>query len=284
MKKICLLLFLSVTVVFVKAQVIKVISPADLVKGDACDEMKYRINYIFKFVDDTTKTPYKPNKEDMLLEIGSKVTSFYSFVAYQSDSINAKAMENGTYDYVVDGIITWRLYKNYPETDKYTYLEKFGMDRFAAIETLETPSWTLCPDSISTILGYTCHLATATYKGRNWSAWYTEDIPISEGPWLLYGLPGLILKAYDSEKQFEFEANGMKQITDSTPIYYKGAKYESIDWETMQGVYKRYYADPVGYITANPKIRSINIQDATGNKLANPKSVPYNLLDRSNIK
>ena len=29
----------------------------------------------------------------------------------------------------------------------------------------------------STVLGYTCHKATTRFRGRDYIAWYTEEIP-----------------------------------------------------------------------------------------------------------
>ncbi len=62
----------------------------------------------------------------------------------------------------------------------------------------------------TTIVGYKCKKAICNFRGRKWTAWYTLDIPISEGPWKLDGLPGMIFKAIDSLNQFSFECIGVK--------------------------------------------------------------------------
>ncbi len=50
-----------------------------------------------------------------------------------------------------------------------------------------------------------CFSAIAEYRGRVWTAWYAPSIPISSGPWKLYGLPGMILEAEDLKKLIKFE-------------------------------------------------------------------------------
>ncbi len=55
-------------------------------------------------------------------------------------------------------------------------------------------TWTLTDDTL-TVSGYLCQQATATFRGVAWTAWYTEEIPSSVGPWRLRGLPGLIVDA-----------------------------------------------------------------------------------------
>jgi GLPGLI family protein len=80
-------------------------------------------------------------------------------------------------------------------------------------EIIPPQNWTISEDTL-TVLGYACQKATATFRGRNYSAWFTLDIPVSEGPWKLHGLPGIILKAEDDESIFHFHAIGITQTGD----------------------------------------------------------------------
>ena len=67
------------------------------------------------------------------------------------------------------------------------------------------PRWT--PANVTdTICGYPCQTAVADYLGRRWSVWYTTEIPVTAGPWLLWGLPGLVLQAVDQDRLFVFRA------------------------------------------------------------------------------
>lgn len=55
-------------------------------------------------------------------------------------------------------------------------------------------------------MGYKCRKARLKYGGREWTAWYPPDLPISSGSWKFHGLPGLILKADDTTGMHRFEA------------------------------------------------------------------------------
>lgn len=76
-------------------------------------------------------------------------------------------------------------------------------------EDIPTFNWNIEPGD-SVICGYPCHKATTTFRGRTWNVWYTLDIPDSEGPWKLCGLPGLILSAHDTNGQFFFDCFSIK--------------------------------------------------------------------------
>lgn len=87
--------------------------------------------------------------------------------------------------------------------------QSFASYHIGYTEKTELPEWTVHNDSIKNILGYECIYATCTYRGRNWKAWFTPEIPLQEGPWKLAGLPGVVLKAYDSGRQYVFEATSI---------------------------------------------------------------------------
>ena len=67
-----------------------------------------------------------------------------------------------------------------------------GISRLRCEETDERPQWKILAENDS-VLSYLCSKAECQLKGRTWTAWFTAEIPISEGPWKLCGLPGLFL-------------------------------------------------------------------------------------------
>lgn len=112
-----------------------------------------------------------------------------------------------------------RIYKNRSKSEIIT-IDKGPSEGFnppvrtnlQVIENVAPQEWVISEDTL-TVLGYTCQKAETTFRGRNYTAWFTLNIPINEGPWKLYGLPGVILKADDAEDVFQFQAIGINQIS-----------------------------------------------------------------------
>ncbi len=53
-------------------------------------------------------------------------------------------------------------------------------------------NWKITADTMQ-IGKYNCTKALLNFRGRNYEAYFTEEIPISAGPWKFKSLPGLIL-------------------------------------------------------------------------------------------
>jgi len=83
--------------------------------------------------------------------------------------------------------------------------QRYDLTNWELTEEIEKPEWVI-GDSIINILGYDCIMATSVFRGRSWTAFFCPEIPISEGPWKLCGLPGLILKASDDRQEYCYDA------------------------------------------------------------------------------
>ncbi|MBA5791899.1 GLPGLI family protein [Flavobacterium sp. xlx-214] len=65
---------------------------------------------------------------------------------------------------------------------------------------------------------FTCYKATTTFRGNNFEAWFTPDIPINAGPWKWYGLPGLIVEATDTDKSVVFKLEKVEKLIGDVPF------------------------------------------------------------------
>jgi GLPGLI family protein len=53
--------------------------------------------------------------------------------------------------------------------------------------------------------GYPAQKAVTNFGGRVWTAWFTKEINISDGPYKFSGLPGLIVKLEDDKGDYKFD-------------------------------------------------------------------------------
>lgn len=111
------------------------------------------------------------------------------------------------------------IFRSTPDNTMTVYDRAGSLEYGVYTEPLGEIQWEIS-DSTKSVLGYDCIKATANYHGRNWTAWFTPDIPLQEGPWKLTGLPGLILEASESTGQHSFVATGLEATNQEiVPIY-----------------------------------------------------------------
>ena len=241
----------------------------------------YRITYQSKAVKDTLTKPYKYRDDEMRLDISADgVSKFYSYSAAVRMKLMREKIEKGDFDLrdlPKAGILSMEFYKNYPEKGKTLMLDAAGEAKCQIEEKIETPEWTILPDSTADIMGYPCQLATTHFKGRQWYAWYTEDIPLDEGPWKLRGLPGLILKAYDSSRQFIFDGQGMEQ-PDGEPITFIKMKREKVSQKDFRRLKESYDPNDVLKQMAGTGAKIV-IMNSDGSKLDKIDRPKFNLIE-----
>lgn len=181
---------------------------------------------------------------DMALRVGKTSAMFYPPKSLWYDSLSTANHElankiyydanpPGSKTYVaVGGYEHEYIFRNIHEGETMVYGRMAG-EASCYKEPTELPEWTVGTET-KEVLGYECIKATASYRGREWTAWFTPEIPISEGPWKLAGLPGLVLEAYDRHSDYRFVATGIKTeniqpvgiyiYSSSKPFYYKSRK------------------------------------------------------------
>ena len=99
------------------------------------------------------------------------------------------------------------IYKN-SRAKTLSYYDWVGSNLYHYEEMLPLFKWTISPEVV-TIAGYTCQLATTVFAGRKFEAWFTREVPVSDGPYKFCGLPGLIIKVGDTRKQYTFELQSL---------------------------------------------------------------------------
>ncbi len=94
------------------------------------------------------------------------------------------------------------LYRNYKIP--VLLLQQTAFDNnFLISDSVAPINWTVTGET-RTIAEKKCNKATGSFRGRNYTAWFTQEIPVPAGPWKLGGLPGLILEAYDDKNEVRF--------------------------------------------------------------------------------
>lgn len=130
--------------------------------------------------------------------------------------------------------------------------------RYITHEPLAKIDWILSDDTLS-IGGLLCHRATGELYGKQWTVWYSEEIPSSAGPWKLRGLPGLIVKAEDAEVIHCFTLyetkNEVRDInTLGNPNYQKLTRKKLMEFKKKIFGNPRYVKEPNYYVPEDADI------------------------------
>lgn len=241
--------------------------------------------YDYKWCNDTTgqlKDNY--TADQMLLQIGPDgLSKFSSYKNLTVDSLLMKITPEQVAEAAMDGKLStgefMTIFKNYPH-GKLTHTEKICMDWFRYEEEMPELEWELT-DSVTNVLGYECHSAVCNFRGREWTAFYTEDIPLMEGPWKLHGLPGLIMKASDKEGHYLFECIGIKSNADRPITSYK-VPYNTTGRAKYYDAKNRYDVNPYAYYEAGGH-GHITVTDEAGNPCLDaydPIELPFDYIER----
>jgi GLPGLI family protein len=168
-----------------------------------------------------TNDKYKSISYDCLFNIkfdrGKEYKRFNASL-YSSDEMSGffmepNKMENKQPENAMDQLLEvdtiFRVVKNFKrEGLVFGDIQFNGKEKFYS-DTLHVMKWVL-ENEKKLIDSLLCHKATTQFKGRSYTAWYCPAIPIPNGPWKLGGLPGLIVEAYEDQKDLYFLLSGIR--------------------------------------------------------------------------
>lgn len=80
------------------------------------------------------------------------------------------------------------------------------------LSEVERPVWKIVNEH-QTIGGLNVQKAITSYAGRDYIAWFAEEIPYNDGPFVFAGLPGLIVKISDADEHYIFELLSTIKLT-----------------------------------------------------------------------
>ena len=109
-------------------------------------------------------------------------------------------------------------------------------------EPLQDLNWNITTDTM-TIANMLCQRADLHFGNRHWTAWFTVEIPIQDGPYKFGGLPGLVVSVSDANDFWRFEMTNIRNVTKTVVINFQNW-YEFVP-ATKEQLYKerRQYQD-----------------------------------------
>lgn len=237
-------------------------------------ETRIKAEYDYHFYTVRGTEVHRP----MILTSSATRSKFYNPDTNRIDSICNTPEGKARLEAYINSVIWTRENSDkYPARWEKMYVEKdrnknrmtvydtvAGEDRYYYDEDLGGIVWDV-RDSTENILGFDCIMAECDYHGRHWTVWFTSDVPVSDGPWKLNGLPGLILKAHEDSGQYEFTAVGIENYEWEIEPVYEKERYAKIDRKELLQTQRLVDENMGGFISARTginlpkKMRSLEI-------------------------
>jgi len=222
----------------------------------SCFSQKLSIVYDVSYKTNTDK-PDNIIKDNMILDFEDNRSIFRDSFDKKVDSLSINYNNKGTSKMGVEHQFYVKKDLSNNKTDKI--ISFLGVNYLLPIE--EKLSWKISKDQ-KTIGKYKVQKAEVKYGDRNWTAWFTTDLPISDGPYVFCGLPGLIISIEDANNDYSFSLTEVKKTTN---LLDARTKTIAIDWEKYQSLAKTYYNDP--YDLKSKAGKKIILTDPQGNKM-----------------
>ncbi len=234
-----------------------------------------KVHYQFVHVNDTTQRD-KHRQEEMVLYLGQHASFYGSYAGKRMEEEVKKQIEDPGFDgnIVIKGSSSGSRESYYTVSSKKQMQQIYQLsgDSYLLEEQFPKLDWKIREET-KEIGGYLCQKAEVHFKGRDYIAWFTSEIPFQAGPWKLNGLPGLIMEASDSKKEVFFNYAGFDKMDEGNFIVGIPENTIKTNKKALNNLLEAYKKNPV----AAMKARS---QSGGGSR----RSSPLDKYDVSMIK
>ena len=248
------------------------------------DTLTNEFYYDYNFQVDSTDS-CSERYQEMVLQVGKRHSKFTCVNKLLKDSLMLayKDFELGTAVMKVASQIkgnrigflcNYYVYKNYSNNGQINFIGDLGAKTSLSVKEKPFFNWTHV-EGDTTILSFSCQKATCSYGGRDFVAWFTPEMPISDGPYKFFGLPGLIVRVADTHNEHVFSLYKVKNsrnnremffiedhdLTESTPKgYIKALK------QYMNSLYMKWGGNPdIQHSSPDGEARMLRNLRATNN-------------------
>lgn len=250
--------------------------PVEKVEWVKKDKPIINVFYKINFVADSSNSN-RVRKDIGILQLGKQYSKFINYNGLKKDSImyqfsktkdNLGAAELGI---LLGYKSQWKNSLAKDDKNKMNVFQDVIVGEYQYEEQQPILNWVLS-DETKSIFDYTCRRATVHYRGRDYVAWYTTEIPFSNGPYVFGGLPGLILEIYDTKNHYHFAAMALNKDVSNDIYIKKSSKILILKREEFRKIQKNYHENP-GFFHGN----AYNTDGSVMN--ARSASIPYNPIE-----
>ena len=214
-------------------------------------------------------------KAVMILDVTDKKSLYRDYLTVSQDSVLKieveKMQKAGVFKDLSKSFqmpkFAYKITKEYP-TMKVNFSERMLNSVFGYNEEPKF-NWKISNDK-QKIGKYEAQKATTEFGGRKWTAWFTESIPFPDGPYKFSGLPGLIVKIEDAEKNFSWVLTANKPLKEFEELSYSeklsaqfGARNDVtiINRDKFESSFEEYKKDPFASIRAQitPEMKAMKM-------------------------
>lgn len=207
-----------------------------------------------RFVYQVTLSPDSTNvekkTESAFLDTDGKKSMFYAENSMKRDSLMERMRATKNFDREqmqnLRSNIQFTIEKDLTN-QSLLYKSRIGRDNYSYPET-PVFEWKILPETVK-IGDYQTQKAETKFGGRTWYAWFTQEIPLQDGPYKFSGLPGLIVKVQDAKGDYSFDLMQTKKIAEIYQPLNRG-QIITLSKSKYTDMEKKMQKDPASFVSA----------------------------------